>query len=136
MIRAVLDTNVIVAALKSPKGASNEILRLADAGRFEIAISVPLVAEYEDVLHRKELGIPLNASQIDAVLDRLCQVAINQRIFFLWRPLLRDAEDDMVFEAAVASGSQFIITVNIMDFNSIDQFGIRSIRPGDFLLKL
>jgi len=95
-----------------------------------------LVAEYEDVLHRKELGIPLNASQIDAVLDRLCQVAINQRIFFLWRPLLRDAEDDMVFEAAVASGSQFIITVNIMDFNSIDQFGIRSIRPGDFLLKL
>ena len=50
VIRAVLDTNVIVAALKSPRGASNEILRLADAGRFEIALTVPLFTEYEDVL--------------------------------------------------------------------------------------
>lgn len=136
MIRAVLDTNVIVAALKSPRGASNEILRLADAGHIEIAISVPLVTEYEDVLHRPELGIPLNASGIDAVLDRLCQVAINQRVFFLWRPLLRDAKDDMVLEAALASSSQYIITFNLRDFDSVAQLGIRSIRPGDFLLEL
>lgn len=136
MIRVVLDTNVIVAALKSPTGASNEVLRLADAGQFEIVISVPLVTEYEDVLRRPELNIPLNATQIDVVLDRLCEVAVNQRVFFLWRPLLRDAKDDMVFEAALASRSRFIITFNLKDFASVGQFGVRAIQPGDFLLEL
>jgi putative PIN family toxin of toxin-antitoxin system len=136
VIRAVLDTNVIVAALKSPRGASNEILRLADAGQFEIALSVPLATEYEDVLHRPEMEIPLGAEQIEAVLDRLCQVAVNQRVFFLWRPFLRDAKDDMVFETALASRSQFIVTFNVQDFDAVGQFGIRAIRPGDFLLEL
>lgn len=136
MIRVVLDTNVVVAALRSPTGASNEVLRLAESGLFEVAISVPLVTEYEDVLHRPETGIPLSAERIDAVLDRICRFAIRQQVYFLWRPYLSDAKDDMVVEAALASRAQFIVTFNLSDFSSTQQLGIQALRPNEFLLKL
>lgn len=136
MIRAVLDTNVIVAALKSSKGASHELLLRMDAGHFQPALSVPLVTEYEDVLHRPKLGIRLSSDQIDAVLDRICQLGINQRIHFLWRPFLPDPKDDMVFETALASRSSYIVTFNLSDFQPTHPFGITAIRPDQFLLKL
>ncbi len=88
MLRAVLDTNVLVAALKSAIGASHEILRLADLGVFQPVLSVSLITEYEEVLHRPETNIPLSSIQIDAILDRLCKIAINQKIHYLWRPFL------------------------------------------------
>lgn len=136
MIRAVLDTNVIVAALKSSKGASHELLLRMDAGHFRPAVSVPLVTEYEDVLFRPSLGIRLARTQIDAILDRICQIGINQQIHYLWRPFLSDPKDDMVFETALASGSAYIITFNLSDFHPTRQFGIHAITPGQFLLKL
>lgn len=136
VIRAVIDSNVIVAALKSSKGASHEVLRCADIGAFVPVVSVPLVAEYEDVVHRPELGIPLLPSQIDAILDRLCCIGINQQIHFLWRPYLKDPKDDMVFETALAARADFVITFNMRDFAPIMNFGIHPVLPGDFLMKL
>lgn len=136
MIRAVLDTNVIVAAFKSPKGASHELLLRMDAGHFQPVLSVPLVTEYEDVLHRPALGIRLSRAQIDDVLDRICQIGINQRIHFLWRPFFSDPKDDMVFETALASGSSYIVTFNLSDFHTTRTFGIEAITPSQFLLKL
>ncbi|HUF61201.1 MAG TPA: PIN domain-containing protein [Verrucomicrobiales bacterium] len=136
MIRAVIDTNVVVAALKSIRGASYEILRRADTGVFEPALSVPLLLEYEDVLRRPETEIPLSGVQIGATLDRLCRVGLNQRIHFLWRPFLSDPKDDMVFETALASRAAFIVTFNIRDFEPVRRFGIEPIPPRDFLMKL
>lgn len=136
MIRAVLDTNVIVAALRSSKGASHELLRRLDAGDFLPALSVPLLTEYEDVVSRPSTGLPLSRDQIDSILDRICQLGINQRIHFLWRPFLPDSKDDMVFETALASQSPYIVTFNLRDFQSTEQFGIHAITPGQFLLKL
>jgi putative PIN family toxin of toxin-antitoxin system len=136
VIRAVIDTNVIVAALKSSRGASYEILRRADTGAFEPALSVPLLLEYEDVLRRPETAVPLSRLQVDAVLDRLCRVGLNQRIHFLWRPFLNDPKDDMVFETALASQAAFIVTFNIRDFGPVSRFGIKPIAPKDFLLEL
>jgi putative PIN family toxin of toxin-antitoxin system len=136
MIRVVLDTNVLVAALKSSTGASYEILRLADLGVFQPVLSVSLITEYEDVLHRAKMEIPLTSAQIDAVIDRICRVSINQRIHFLWRPFLKDPKDDMVFEAALASGAPFIVTFNLKDFQPAGSMGIQAISPRDFLLKL
>ena len=136
MLRAVIDTNVLVAALKSRNGASHEILRLADAGLFKPVVSVPLVTEYEDVLHRTEMGIALLRDQIDAVLDRICQLSINQTVYFLWRPFLPDPKDDMVFEVAMTSQSRYIITFNTGDFVPASQFGIQAITPREFLLEL
>lgn len=136
MIRAVLDTNVIVAALKSSRGASHELLLRMDAGHFQPVLSVPLVTEYEGVLFRPALGIGLSPDQINAVLDRICQLGINQRIYFLWRPFLPDPKDDMVFETALASGSPYIVTFNLSDFHSTIPFGIQAITPDQFLLRL
>ena len=127
---------MIVAAVKSTRGANYEILRRADIGAFEPVLSVPLVVEYEDVLRRPQMEIPLSAIQIDAVLDRLCRVGLNQRIHFLWRPFLNDPKDDMVFETALASQAAFVVTFNTRDFEPAIRFGIEPILPGDFLLKL
>ncbi len=136
MIRAVIDTNVIVAALKSSNGASHELLLRMDAGLFQPTLSVPLVTEYEDVLFRPALGIKLSHAKIDAVLDRICQIGINQPIYYLWRPFLPDLKDDMVFETALASVAAYIVTFNLSDFRPSKQFGIEAITPDQFLLKL
>lgn len=136
MIRAVLDTNVLVAALKSSTGASYEILRLADLGVFQPVLSVSLVTEYEDVVYRPDMGIPLSTAQIDAILDRICRISINQSIHYLWRPFLTDPKDDMVFEAALASSAPFIVTFNHKDFQPAESMDIQAISPRDFLLRL
>ncbi len=107
-----------------------------DLGDFVPALSVPLVTEHEDVLFRPELGLQLSSSRINAVLDRICELGVNQRIYFLWRPFLPDPKDDMVFETALASSSPFIVTFNISDFQPAKAFGIHPIRPGEFLTKL
>ena len=107
-----------------------------DIGDFVPALSVPLVTEYEDVLFRPELDLQLSSPQLNALLDRICELGINQRIHFLWRPFLPDPKDDMVFETALASSSPFIVTFNISDFEPAKEFGIHPILPHEFLLKL
>ena len=54
----------------------------------------------------------------------------------LWRPWLKDPQDDMVLELAVASDCQYIITYNLKDFRNISSFGIKAITPADFLKEL
>lgn len=75
MIRAVIDTNVLVAALRSSSGASHEILLAADRGGFEVALSVPLLAEYDDVCHRSGSGIRIPATAVDDVINRIAQLS-------------------------------------------------------------
>ncbi len=134
--RVVLDTNVVVAGLRSRNGASFRILELVGSGRFEIVVTVPLVLEYEDVLERMARGLGLRHADIDAVLDYLCRVADRRGIFFLWRPILRDPRDDMVLEAAVEAGCDHIVTHNVRDFAGCERFGIRAVTPGRFLASL
>ena len=131
--RVVLDTNVVVAALRSRQGASFKLLSLLGEGRFEIAISVPLLFEYEDVLAR-HLTVGLYGQQdIDGFLDYVCQAAHRQNIFFLWRPCLPDPKDDMVLELAVAAECEAIVTHDQRDFVGAESFGVRVEAPKDFL---
>jgi putative PIN family toxin of toxin-antitoxin system len=132
----VLDTNVLVAGLRSTRGAAFRLLSLVGTSEFRLNLSVPLVLEYEDVLMRPELRIPLSREEIDAVLDFHCSVARHHEIFFLWRPFLRDPHDDLVLELAVKAGCKFIITFNERDFAGSEQFGVRPITPGDFLRRI
>src|SRR4051794_16334724 len=96
--RIVLDTSVVVAALRSRQGASFRLISLLEQGRFEAAISVPLLFEYEDALVRHLDAGLYTQREVDDFLDYLCQIAHRQSIFFLWRPYLPDAKDDMVLE--------------------------------------
>jgi putative PIN family toxin of toxin-antitoxin system len=131
--RVVLDTNVIVAALRSRQGASFRLISLLEAERFEIAISVTLLFEYEDALTRQLPAGLYGQKEIEALLDYVCQVAHQQSIFFLWRPCLPDAKDDMVLELAAASGCEAIVTHNQRDFVGAEQFGLRVDAPRAFL---
>jgi putative PIN family toxin of toxin-antitoxin system len=130
--RIVLDTNALVAAIRSRRGASFRLVEAVGRGQFELVVSVPLVVEYEAAAleHR-----PSNLSPADVgiVLDYLCSEARLQQIHFLWRPLLRDPKDDMVLEVAVAGRCDAIVTYNIRDFGGAEQFGIRVVKPLEFL---
>jgi putative PIN family toxin of toxin-antitoxin system len=133
MNRIVLDTNVLISAMRSNRGPAFRLVSLLGAGRFEISLSVGLAFEYESVLGR---ATPLNAEEIAELLDFLCSIAVRQRVFYLWRPMLRDPGDDLVLELAVASRSRAIVTFNHRDFAGSEQFGIEILSPARFLQQL
>lgn len=135
MRRVVLDTNVLVAALRSDQGASFFLLdRLGADALFQPIVSVPLVLEYEVALKRIK---KLKSGDIDRVVDFLCRVGDQREIYFLWRPFLKDPKDEMVLEVAVSGRADAIVTHNIRDFEGTEkQFGIDVLSPGDFLLRL
>ena len=101
--------------------------------RFEINLSVPMVLEYESVLKRPAQNIQLSHADIDDVIDFLCKNANRREIFYLWRPLLNDPDDDFLLELAVESNCDFIVTFNTRDFVATNNFGIVAITPREFL---
>jgi putative PIN family toxin of toxin-antitoxin system len=132
-INVVIDTNVIVAALKSRRGASYKLLISLTTGVYRPNISVPLFLEYESVAKRTGLVIGLNDQDINDILDYiLCQSSIRQ-IFYLWRPFLKNPLDDLVLEVAVESQSEYIVTFNKKDFSGIERFGIKVVTPQEFM---
>jgi putative PIN family toxin of toxin-antitoxin system len=135
-LRVVLDTSVLISALRSRRGASFKVLRSIGMGKLEISISVPLLFEYEEAAKRITRSVGLKHRDVDDILDYICRVAEHRRIFFLWRPYLRGPSDDMVLELAVESGSRYIVTHNVGDFQGSEDFGIRVIRPAEFLREI
>ena len=131
--RIVIDTNVLLAALRSRRGASFTLLSLVGGRRFEVNVSVPLVLEYEDAAKRMSRAIGLSHADIDDVLDYVCRVSRHRKIFFLWRPFLSDPKDDHILELAVESACDFIVTHNVRDFRGADRFGLRAVTPHEFL---
>lgn len=132
----MLDSSVLVAALRSRRGASFRLLQLLRNKRFEIAVSVPLVLEYEAVLLRHATKLGVKPEDAAGVVDYLCQVAYRQDIHFLWRPTLTDPRDEFILELAVAARCAAIVTHNIRDFKGAKPFGVRVLTPGAFLLSI
>jgi predicted nucleic acid-binding protein len=133
--RIVLDTNVLVAALRSRRGASFAVLSAIGLGRFEHVVSVPLVMEYESVLLRPGV-VPLPAQAAQDVVDYLCRTGLPQDVHFLWRPRLQDPRDDMVLEAAVNGRCGAVVTHNVRDFAGSLAFGVQALTPAQFLSHL
>ena len=131
--QVVLDTNIIVSALRSQQGASYKLLMLVGQANFEINLSVPLLLEYEDATKRLLEQVPLTEADINNILDYLCGMANRREVFYLWRPFLRDLKDDMVLELAVSGQCEVIITYNKKDFVGVDQFGLQVMTPKEFL---
>ena len=129
----VMDTNILYAGLYSSAGASHQILRLIDSEKIKPVISTTLLFEYEDVLKRQQNALTLSDRQIDIILDNICALSNFQKIYFLWRPYLRDPKDDHILEVAVASKTETIVTHNLKDFKGVEKFGIEAITPGKFL---
>ncbi|MCF6206323.1 MAG: putative toxin-antitoxin system toxin component, PIN family [Sulfurovum sp.] len=138
-MKIVIDTNVILSALHSNRGASHKLLVwLFESERRYNVISNTLVLEYTDVLTRNEnmkYYTHLDRSEIERFIDDICLISYHQKIHFLWRPFLKDANDDMVLEVAVNSGAKAIITFNPKDFKGVrEKFNIEIMTPKEYLL--
>jgi putative PIN family toxin of toxin-antitoxin system len=133
-LRLVLDTDVLVAGLRSDRGASRQLLLGALNRDFEMLVSVPLMVEYEAVVTRPE---HLDASGLTAIeagelLDAMAKVLVPVRLSFLWRPRLKDPADEMVLETAVNGEADRLVTFNLRHLaTSAREFGISVLRPGE-----
>lgn len=129
----VLDTDVMVAALRSSSGSSRQLLLGALAGQFELLVSVPLFLEYEAVLTRPEqlAAFGLTRHAVEVVLDDLAAVATPVRLAFRWRPSLPDPADDMVLETALNGSADAIVTFNRRHFMHVrEHFHCDVLLPG------
>lgn len=132
----VIDTNGLVSALRSRRGASYKLLMLVGTGKFEVNVSVPLVLEYEAAAKRLIGEISITENDIDDILDYVCAVAHRRQIYFLWRPFLKDPKDDLVLELAVTANCDFIVTYNKSDFEGVELFGLQVVTPKEFLQEI
>lgn len=134
-----MDTDVIVAAVRSASGASRALIAATIGGRLGMLCSVALFLEYEEVLSRPSLSAELQwgASDRELVLATLADLVIPVETFFLWRPQLRDPDDEMVLETAINGRADAIVTFNVADFGSAPcRFGIELLRPRDLIRRV
>ncbi len=131
-----LDTNVLLAALISANGASNFILHLILEEKIRLALSTSVVLEYDDVLKRPDTSRlhKLARADVDDIIDTLLLLARKHAIYYRLRPNLVDEGDNLIFECAFTSNSNFLITSNIKDFNNAEWRGVRFsiVTPSDF----
>lgn len=99
-------------------------------------MSVPLVIEYEDVLLRQHASLSVTREDISDVIDSLCALGHHHEIHFIWRPYLRDPNDELVLEIAVTAQCEYIVTYNVRDFAGVEEFGIKVLTPKEFLQEI
>lgn len=132
----VIDTNVILSALQSNRGKSFELISKIGNGIFDFAISVPLILEYDAILKNHLDRNIFTDSDIEDFINYLCQVGIKTKIFYLWRPFLKDPVDDHILEVTIHSDADTIVTFNKKDFYEAENLGIKILTPKEFLEKL
>jgi len=128
----VLDTDVVVAAMRSPAGASAAILRSIRRGKASLLLSVPLAMEYEAVCQQAEhrLAAGLSQRQVDIFVTAVIAMAEPVETHFLWRPQLRDPGDEMVLAAAVNGRADALVTFNMRDYGEApSHFGVELLLP-------
>lgn len=135
-MRVVLDTSVVIAAVRSRHGCSNRLLELAFNGDFELLATPALFLEYEEVLARAEQQEVhrMTPERQANFLIGLAGMIVPVRVYYHWRPQLRDPDDEMVLETAINGHADAIVTHNVRDFVSVaSRFGLRVLRPADLL---
>ena len=134
-----MDTDAVVAAMRSPAGESAAIIRVVRQRRATLLLSVPLAMEYEAVCqrseHREESG--LSVQQVEIFLDAIIAMGEPVRTHFLWRPQLRDPNDEMVLEAAVNGRADALVTFNVRDYGTTPaQFGVEVLLPREAIARI
>ena len=138
-MKLVLDTDVVVAALRSPTGAAAELLRRARRGRITLAASVSLFVEYEAVCSRQRHleAAGLTLTDVGIFLDALASLIQPVPIHYLWRPQLHDPADELVLEAAVNASADALLSFNVRHFQAAAaKFGLMVSPPGPFLISI
>lgn len=138
-MRVVFDTNVVVAGMRSPAGASAALLTAARRGKITILANVALALEYEAICRRAEHGVAagLKPAQVAIFVDAVIAMAESVESHFLWRPQLRDPSDELVLEAAVNGRASAIVTFNEQDFGAVPmRFGVKVLSPANTLRRI
>lgn len=129
----VVDTNVLLSGLKSNAGASYKLLSIINDRRWQVNVSTALLYEYEEILKNASRDLGLTLQEVDLAIAALCNIANFHPIFFLWRPMLKDADDEFLSDLALKAQADFIITYNQKDLQAVERFGIRVVTPKQFL---
>lgn len=135
-LQLVIDTNVLIAALRSPHGLSYQVLRLLGSIYFDIHLSVPLLLEYESITKRYLDDLAVDEKEVDRLLNYICLIAHKHAIYYAWRPFLPDPKDEMLLETAVTAGCDGIVTFNKKDFRGCERFGLQLWTPVELLQKI
>ena len=134
MPEIIVDTNVLVAALRSRRGASFRLVDGLGRGRYTCCVSTAAVLEYEDVLLRQADAMGYAVDDIRDFLDFVVRVSRCVPIHYRWRPFLPDAGDECFLELAVAARARAIVTYNKRHFPGVfEQFGIKVLDAREFL---
>jgi putative PIN family toxin of toxin-antitoxin system len=135
-MRIVLDTNVLYAGIRSSRGASRVILEMLAEEKMTAVLTPALFLEYEEHL-RGDVALQalgLTDEDLVAFLDELVARSVRVRIYWLWRPVSPDPDDDMVIECAINGRAEAIVTFNTRDLQQVpDLFGIPVFTPTEFL---
>ena len=136
-MRIVVDTNVLVAAVSSPDGASREVIRRCLLGLYEPLIGQTLFTEHESVLGRADLFAhsPISQKERIALWSAFASCCRWVRVRYLWRPNLPDEADNHIVELAVAGGAEAILTHNRRDFERAELHfpGLQILTPGELI---
>lgn len=133
----VIDTSVLIGALIGKEGPNREVLRQCLLGQYKPLINNALFSEYEDVVAREstlEL-CPLKPKEIRDLLNALYSICQWVPIYYLWRPNLKDENDNFLIELAVAGNAKYIVTNNTRDLLSAELSfkGLKVLTPEEFL---
>lgn len=132
-LQLVVDTNVLVAGLRSRRGAAFRLLGILPDVRWQINLSVALVLEYEEVLKRESDALHLNYEDVDAVINALAGISNRRAIPYSWRPMSHDADDDFLVELALNIRADHIITYDMRHLRILKELGFSVITPREFL---
>lgn len=131
MIRAVLDTNVLVAGLLSPAGPPARILAGVAAGEVEPAVSPRLLEELRGVLARPKIARHVPAEDADAFVGWLIRIAVFCEDDPGAPRVVADADDDFLVALAMKAGSSFLVTGDAAVLETAPR-SVRAIAPADF----
>jgi len=138
-MKIVIDTSVFISALITKNSDARELLRLVFQKKLFPQMSEALFYEYESVIKREKIKnlSPLSSKEITTLFQAYLSTCRWNEIYYMWRPNLKDEDDNFVVELAVASGAEIIITYNLKDFNSAElSFKHQIMTPEQFLKEL